>query len=135
MEGVRLNDARGDFAGGTLTVAGDQIKLTYDGGISAMYGSVGPTAIKNCRPDMCQVGGETRPPWVMSVFGDVVVAANPFTPDTCGAPAVPDEGLVTITPDLNRISFVTGDVNVLGGSCADGSSWHAVWTQVLTRAP
>ncbi|MEO7118807.1 MAG: hypothetical protein ABIZ34_07535 [Candidatus Limnocylindrales bacterium] len=147
IEDVQLNYATGDFAGGTITVDGGQIRLTANGGDTSIgaAGLVGPTAITDCKPTSCKVANSPVP-WLMSVLGDGTVAMLDIAfltqidagAGVCDAPVVSDAGVVTLTGNT-RISFVTGAAGGFGvGSGTDpcaGAKYQIIWTQVLTKAP
>lgn len=149
MEDVRLNHATGDYVGGVVTVDGGRIQLTQGG--TSLYtgaaGRVGPTPIKNCKAKSCQVQVSEGIPSLITVLDDGTIAVVNIASlkqidagaGICAAPAVDGAGVVTITPDGNKISFVTGQAGGFGAGsgndpCA-GASYQIVWTQVLTRAP
>lgn len=146
IENVRLNYATGDFVGGTVMVDGGRIRLTAVGpnGGSSSTGAAGldgPIAVSDCKPKSCAFEF-----WLIAVLDDGTLAILDRASlgqikagaGVCGAPIVPDAGVVTITGGT-KISFVTGEAGGFGvGSGTDpcaGASYQITWMQVLTKAP
>lgn len=145
MEDVRLNYATGRFVGVVPTVDGAKIRLQAGGLGTEVNGKVGPTPI-TCKTNSCQLRVSDLPNLIIELDDGtiaVVDIVNPTQPITagaglCDAPAVDGAGVVTISPDGNKISFLTGTSGAIGGgsgaACA-GNVYQIVWTQVLTRVP
>ena len=125
---------------------GAKIRLQAGGlDIGAGAGKVGPTSI-TCKAKDCQVNLGDIPNLITKLDDGTIAVVSIVDPTKqiaagaglCDAPAVDGAGVVTISPDGNKVSFLTGKSGAIGegsGAACAGNVYQVVWTQVLTRAP